>query len=181
MQVHSLPQDHLNTVQWDYFVWKAHKCKFIVESCFHDCKELLMFWMIIHVSNFITLLLKYRTAAAPVSCSAYGAHQGQSPLLTQRIIFNALTFLNLTIISAKWHVSTLPSWGNTCVMQSWTVLHLVQNPILFHLASRKSYQPQWTETGQKVNCVLYLGKSRCLVKMFILQTFLYIFGGKKAI
>lgn len=139
MQVHSLPQDHLNTVQWDYFAWKAHKCKFVVEPRFHGCKELLVFWMIIRVSNFISLLIKYRTAAAPVSCWAYGAHQGQSPLLTQRIIFNALTYLNLPIISAKWHNSTLPSWGNTCVMQSWTGLHLLQNPTLFHLASRKKW------------------------------------------
>lgn len=124
---------------------------------------------------------KKKPAAAPVSCSAYGAHQGQSPLLTRRIIFNALTFLNLTIISAKWHASTLPSWGNTCRTQNWAPPHLVQNPILFHLASRKTYQPWWTETGQKVNCVLHLGRGSCLVKLFILQTFLYILGGKRAV
>lgn len=62
-QVHPLPWDHLNAEQWDYFVWKAYKCKFIVVSRFHDCKELLMFWMIIHVSIFITLLLKKKKAS----------------------------------------------------------------------------------------------------------------------
>ena len=107
------------------FGGKLHNYKFIVEPCFHDCKQLLMFWMAMYASNFLVLPLKYRTAAGLLICYTYEAHKGQGLPLICWIIFNTFVFLSWLIISERGQVSIFPAGGNTCKIQMQTVTHLV--------------------------------------------------------